>query len=123
MTLTLELRGLEVPGRHGVAEEERQRERPFLFDLWLDVSDAALSDRIEDAVDYREVAACVREVSDGRSFHLIEALAAAVADAVATRFPVARVQVRVRKPGLRVAGLQLAESAAVVERRPPNQHS
>ena len=116
MTITLELRGLEVPGRHGVEEEERGADRPFLYDLWLEVPDAALSDRIEDAVDYRDVAACVREVSDGRSYRLIEALAAAVADAVVARFAVNWVRVRVRKPALVVAGLELAESAAVVER-------
>ena len=55
MSFTVELRGLEVPGRHGVEDEERQRDRVFLFDISFDVSDAALSDRIEDAVDYREV--------------------------------------------------------------------
>jgi len=116
VTLTLELHGLEIPGRHGVEEEERRADRPFLYDLWLEVPDAALSDRIEDAVDYRDVAACVREVSDARPYRLIEALAAAVADAVVARFAVNWVRVRVRKPGLVVAGLELAESAAVVER-------
>lgn len=116
MTVTLELRGLEVPGRHGVEEHERVTERPFLYDLFLDVGDAALSDRIEDAVDYRQIAACVREISDARSYHLIEALAAAVADALVARFALAWVRVRVRKPGLVVAGLRLAESVAVVER-------
>ena len=116
MTVTLELRGLEVPGRHGVEEDERQAERPFLYDLWLDVPDAALSDRIEDAVDYRDVVACVREVSDARAYRLIEALAAAVADAVLARFAVNWVRVRVRKPELVVVGLKLAESVAVVER-------
>jgi 7,8-dihydroneopterin aldolase/epimerase/oxygenase len=116
LTVTLELRGLEVPGRHGVEEEERAAGRPFLYDLFMDVGDAALSDRIEDAIDYRDVAACVREVSDARSYHLIEALAAAVADALVARFALAWVRVRVRKPGLVVAGLQLSESVAVVER-------
>ena len=116
MTVTLELTGLEVPGAHGVEDDERARPRPFVYDLWLDVPDEALRDRITEAVDYRDVAACVREVSDGRSFHLLEALAAAVADAVVARFAVERVRVRVRKPHLRVAGLPLESSAAVVER-------
>ena len=107
-----------MPGRHGVEERERAAERIFLWDVWLHVSDAALSDRIEDAVDYREVAACIREVSARRSFHLLEALAAAAADAVLSGFPLELVRVRVRKPRLSVAGLELAESAAVVERRP-----
>jgi dihydroneopterin aldolase len=57
-----------------------------------------VSDRIEDAVDYREVVACVREVSDGRAYRLLEALATALADALLERFALERVEVRVRKP-------------------------
>jgi 7,8-dihydroneopterin aldolase/epimerase/oxygenase len=116
VTITVELNGLEVFGRHGVLEEEHRDGRTFLYDLWLDVSDAALSDRIEDAVDYREVAACVRESSDARRFHLLEALAAAVADALIERFPLERVRVRVRKPSIEASGLPTAYSAATVER-------
>src|SRR5205823_4641076 len=89
--ITVELEGLEVFGRHGAEEEERREGGTFLYDVQLEVADNALSDRIEDAVDYRKVAACVREVSDGRQFHLLEALAAAVADAIVDRFPVERV--------------------------------
>lgn len=98
MTLTIELYGLELWGYHGVNEDERRDGQRFLFDLWLGVSDAALSDRIEDAVDYRKVAALVRELSDGRQFRLLESLAAAVAEAILARFPVERARVRVRKP-------------------------
>ena len=116
MTLTVELHGLEIYGRHGALEDERREGRTFLYDLWLDVPDGALSDRIGDAVDYRQVAACVREVSDGRAFHLLEALAAAVADALVERFPVELARVRVRKPGLEVKGLPVAYSAATAER-------
>ena len=86
--IVVELESLEVFGRHGVLEEERRDGMTFLYDVRLDVGDGALSDRIEDAVDYREVAECVREVSDGRQFNLIEALAAAVADALVGRFEV-----------------------------------
>ena len=67
--ITVEVIGLELHGFHGVHEDERRDGQRFLFDVWLDVPDAAAaSDRIEDAVDYREVVACVREVSDGRKF-------------------------------------------------------
>jgi dihydroneopterin aldolase len=93
----LELEALAIFGRHGVLEEERRDGQEFLYDISLDVGDAGASDRIEDAVDYREVADCVREVSDSRSFNLIEALAQAVADALLERFPVSSVRVRVRK--------------------------
>ena len=96
--MRIELQGIELHGLHGVLEHERRDGQRFLFDLELDVGEAGASDRIEDAVDYREVLACVREVSDGRAFQLLEALASALADALLERFPVTRVRVRVRKP-------------------------
>jgi dihydroneopterin aldolase len=114
--LTVEVHGLEIQGRHGADEEERATGQPFLFDLELRVSNAALSDRIEDAVDYRHVARRVREVSDGRRFHLLEALAAAVADALVADFPVESVRVRVRKPAVRAVGIPAEWTAASAER-------
>ena len=113
MTTTVELAGLEIFGYHGVNEDERRDGQRFLYDLSLDVGDAGASDRIEDAVDYREVATCVREVSEARAYHLLEALAAAVADALLDRFPVASVRVRVRKPDVR---LPVDYAAVSVER-------
>jgi len=113
---SVEVIGLELHGFHGVNEDERRDGQLFLFDLWLDVPDAAASsDRIEDAVDYREVVACVRGVSDGRKFQLLEALSAAVADAVLARFPVERVRVRVRKPDVQL-GVPVEHTAATAER-------
>jgi len=112
----VELEGLEIFGRHGILEDERRDGQTFFYDISLEVSEAALSDRLEDAVDYREVAACVKEISDGKQFQLIEALAGAVADAIAERFPVEGVRVRVRKPDPRPAGLHVAFSAAIAER-------
>jgi dihydroneopterin aldolase len=114
--IVVEVAGLELHGHHGASEMERERGQAFLFDVRLEVSDAALSDRLEDAVDYREVVRCVREVSDGRRFALLEALAGAVADAILVRFPVERVRVRVRKPEVRPAGLPVEWTAATVER-------
>ena len=110
---TIELAGLEVFGYHGANEDERRDGQRLLYDLELEVGEAGSSDRIADAVDYRDVAACVREISEGRSFHLLEALAAAVADALLDRFPIARVRVRVRKPDVR---LPVEHAAATVER-------
>jgi 7,8-dihydroneopterin aldolase/epimerase/oxygenase len=94
----IELDDLLLHGFHGALDRERERGQNFLFDIELDVGDAGSSDRLADAVDYRDVARCVREVSDARAYHLLEALATAVADELMARFPVERVSVRVRKP-------------------------
>ena len=96
--MIVELHGLELHGRHGALEWEREQGQRFLFDVELEVGEAGSSDRLEDAVDYRDVAACVRDVSDAREYHLLEALATAIADELLARFPVERVSVRVRKP-------------------------
>ena len=115
MSLTVELVGLEVFGRHGVDDEERERGRVFLYDIALDVPEPA-SDRLADTVDYRAVAACVREVSDGNEYRLIELLASSVASELVERFDAERVRVRVRKPGISPAGLNVSYSAATAER-------
>jgi dihydroneopterin aldolase len=110
----VELRGLEVFGYHGVNESEQRDGQPFLYDLRLEVGDAGTNDRIEDAVDYREVAATVEALSAAQRFDLLEALAPAVADALLARFPQAEwVSVRVRKTQLRLP----VEWSAVTVRR------
>jgi dihydroneopterin aldolase len=114
--IEVELYGLELFGRHGVEPQEHERGQRFVFDVVLAVGEEALSDRIEDAVDYREVARAVREVSDGRHFALLEALAAAVADELLARFAsVTRAHVRVRKPEVELDP-PVEYSAASVER-------
>jgi 7,8-dihydroneopterin aldolase/epimerase/oxygenase len=109
----LELQGLEVFGRHGVLANEQREGQTFLFDLELEIAEPA-ADRVEETVDYREVAASVRSVSDRTRFELLEALAAAVADELLASFPVSRVRVRARKP--HPWGVAAAWSAATVER-------
>jgi len=111
--IVVQVEALEVFGHHGVTEDERVQGHNLLYDLRLEVSETALSDRLEDTVDYVAVAEVVQEISAGREFHLLEALAAAVADAIAERFAVERVRVRVRK---REVGLPVAWTAATVER-------
>jgi 7,8-dihydroneopterin aldolase/epimerase/oxygenase len=112
--ITVELHGLEVFGKHGVLEHEREEGQTFLYDVRIEVAGAPPSDRVEDTIDYRDLAECVRQVSDGRAFHLLEALASAVADSVVERFEVERVEVRVRKP--RPAGIPAEYAAATVVR-------
>ena len=118
MSVTVELYGLELEGRHGVEDEERSRSQPFVYDLWLEVPDEATSDRIEDTVDYREVVRCVQGVLDSRQFQLLEAMAAAVAEALVGRFELEAARVRVRKPDVQL-GAPVVWTAATVERRRP----
>ena len=111
--ITVEVRDLHVFGRHGVHEEERERGQDFLFDVELEVGERGTSDRLEEAVDYVEVARVVKEVSDARQYALLEALATAVADELGRRFAPERLRVRVRKPEVRPAGLEGTVAATV----------
>lgn len=118
--MTIELRGIELYGFHGVLETERQHGQRFLLDLDLDLDDdvarrAAANDRIEDAVDYRDVVGAVRDVSDARAYALLEAFAAALAEMLLSRFPLVRVRVRVSKPDVVLAS-PIEHAAVVVER-------
>ena len=114
--ITVEVRDLRLFGHHGVQEEERERGQDFLFDVELEVGERGTSDRLEDAVDYVEVASVVQEVSDARRYALLEALASAVADELERRFSPQRVRVHVRKPEVRPAGLD--GTVAVTVKRP-----
>jgi dihydroneopterin aldolase len=103
--ITVELRGLRVFGHHGVHEHEKRDGQDFLFDVELAVGERGVSDRLEDAVDYSAVARAVQEVSDERSYDLLEALATAVADELLQRFDAERVLVHATKPAARPGGL------------------
>ncbi len=111
--ISVEVRGLRVFGRHGVREDERERGQDFVFDVELEVGERGTSDRLEEAVDYVQVARAVQEVSDARQYALLEALASAVAEELERRFSPERVRVRVDKPEVRPAGLEGTVSVTV----------
>ena len=111
--ITVELRGLRLFGHHGVHAEEKTNGQDFLFDVDLVVGDRGASDRLEDAVDYREVASTVKELSDAHTYDLLEALATAIADELLARFRAERAIVRVTKPAVRPAGLEGRASVSV----------
>ena len=115
--MTIELIGLVVFGHHGYLEEERRLGQRFLVDLWVDLDEGATgSDSIDETIDYRQLAALVREVFAGPEKLLLEGLAGAVVDGILARFPSARhVRVRIRKPDV-VLDPAVEHAALVLER-------
>ena len=111
--ITVHVHDLRVFGYHGVHEVERIAGQDFIFDIDLEVGNRGVTDRYEDAVDYVTVAATVKEVSDERRFHLLEALASAVADELERLFAPDCVRVTVRKPAVKPAGLNGSVAATV----------
>jgi dihydroneopterin aldolase len=100
------LRGMQFMGRHGVSSEERAEPQPIEVDLVvrLNLSRPAKSDDLADTVNYATLFELARQVAEQRSFHLLEALAGAIADAVLAGHPVDDVEVRVRKPKAPLSG-------------------
>ena len=102
----------------GVNDEERRDKQDVVISLALsvDLSRAGASDAIADSVDYRAIKKRVLALVEDSQFHLIEALAEAIARACLEAPGVFEAQVTVDKPG----ALRFARSVAVelVRRRP-----
>ena len=98
----IRLEGLSVFGHHGARPYEKEAGQRLEVDLELEPVDdrAEASDRLADAVDYDALYRTVREVVEGKSYHLLEALAAATAETILARFSVRRVKVRIAKQNL-----------------------
>lgn len=98
----IRLEGLSVFGHHGARPYEKEAGQRLEVDLELEPIDerAETSDRLSDAVDYDDLYRTVREVVEGESFHLLEALAKRTAETILARFSVRRVRVRIAKQNL-----------------------
>jgi len=103
---------MSFQGRHGVRPSERERAQEFLVDIEVecDLSSASRSDSITDTIDYRELRAIAREVIEGPSMQLLEALAGQIADRVLAVPRVVEVSVRITK---RPGSMQPIAGAAV----------
>jgi dihydroneopterin aldolase len=90
---------LEVFYHVGVPDAERARPQRLLLtvEMEFDFSAAAKSDGIADTIDYFAVSQRLLKFGEGRSWKLIEKLAADIADAILTGFKPASVTVEVKK--------------------------
>lgn len=95
----------------GVNEDERREKQDVVINLALfaDLSKAGKSDRFEDALDYRMVKKRIVTLAENSSYHLVEALAEAVAALCLEYSQVIETQVRVEKP----SALRFARSGGV----------
>ena len=90
---------LEVFYCVGVTEEERAKPQRLLLtvDMELDITSAALSDRIERTIDYQAVADELLKYGEGRSWKLLEKLVANVADRILAEYKPEAVSVECKK--------------------------
>lgn len=96
---TIHIKELEVYYHVGVPDEERARPQRLLVSVAMDVDTtrAERSDEVRDTVDYFAVSQRLLHFGRGRSWKLIERLAADMARAVLTEFKPKSVEVEVKK--------------------------
>ena len=102
----------------GIFDWERQVKQTVVMDIEFsaDIRKAALSDSIDDTLNYKRVAKRVLAFVDESSFHLVETLAEHVAMLILDEFTVAWVRIVLSKPAAirssRDVGVMLERSAA-----------
>jgi len=95
------IRALKTETIIGIFDWVRQVRQTVLFDIEIaaDIRKAALSDSVEDTLNYKKVAKRVLAFVEASSFHLVEALAEHVAMLILEEFEVVRVNIVLSKPG------------------------
>ena len=98
--VTVEVTGLSLYTHHGVSAAEREVGQRLILDLRFDAgaSDATVTDRLEDTVDYARVCEVVALVAQQRSYKTLEALCTAIADRMLGDFEASEVWVKATKP-------------------------
>jgi 7,8-dihydroneopterin aldolase/epimerase/oxygenase len=99
-SVDVEVQGLSIYTRHGVTEAEQEVGQRLVIDVGFDVPDcdAVLTDRLEDTIDYAEVADIVVLAATERSYRTLERLGHVIAERLMERFGCDSVRVRAAKP-------------------------
>lgn len=110
------LHALDIETTIGIWEWERRIKQRVSVDLEMatDARQAAVTDSIDAALDYKSVAKRLIAFTQTAEFQLVESLAEALAKIVVTEFGVAWVKVSVAKPGAIEGSKQVG---IVIERR------
>ncbi|MBP8976621.1 MAG: dihydroneopterin aldolase [Bacteroidetes bacterium] len=93
---------------HGVLADEQSLGGKFEvdIDLYCDLQKGAISDRLEDTIDYERVYSYVRQLVEDKKHFLLESLAGSIAKSILKNFrKVEKVTVRIRKPGVPIKGI------------------
>jgi len=95
------IEGLEIEALIGIYDWERKIRQPLVFDLELgfDNRKPAASDDIADTLDYKAVSKRLIQYVSASDFGLVETLAERCAELVLKEFNVARVRLKLSKPG------------------------
>ena len=116
---TILIEKLEFYGYHGASEEEQAIGHRYAADVELgfDTAPAGRSDALWDTVNYAAVAQRILEIGTSRQFRLLEALAAALVEAILAEFPVESVRLTVRKPHPPLPAIAASVGVTIERRR------
>jgi len=98
---TIFIRALKAEAIIGIFDWERQVKQTVLLDIELnaDIRKAALTDSIEDTLNYKRVAKRVVAFVEASAFHLVETLSEHVAMLILAEFEIRTVRIELSKPG------------------------
>uniref|UniRef100_A0A0E0A590 7,8-dihydroneopterin aldolase n=1 Tax=Oryza glumipatula TaxID=40148 RepID=A0A0E0A590_9ORYZ len=99
---------LQFHGFHGVKSEEKTLGQKFVVDVdaWMDLSVAGETDSISDTVSYTDIYGIAKDVVEGPSRNLLEAVAHRIASNALLKFPqISTIRVKVGKPHVAVRGI------------------
>jgi 7,8-dihydroneopterin aldolase/epimerase/oxygenase len=120
MSDTIFVNGLLVHAHHGVMAHEEQVGQRFMIDLELaiDLAEAGRSDKLADTVSYSAIVDTATRAFTRKSFRLVEAAAAAVADDLIAAFPpVLSVRVTLHKPHAPIAAIFNDVGVSILRKR------
>ena len=117
------IRALKTETIVGIFDWERQVKQAVVVDIEFsaDIAKAALSDSIDDTLNYKGVAKRVLAFVDESNFHLVETLAERIAMLILEEFGVSWVSLALSKPGAirssRDVGVMLERTRSDLETR------
>ncbi len=92
---------LKIFAHHGVNPEETAMGQLFVLDIevWADLSDACLTDELDDTVSYADIIKTVRKAMTEKNCKLLEHAAQRTVDAIFENYGrIRHVRLRLRKP-------------------------
>ena len=104
MPLTIQVKGINVYGTHGVYEQEKKKGQEFRIDLQIELRENILnfenykSESFDNSVNYENLVNEVINVSDNNSFDLIETFAYEILNSLRKYNNISKATVTIHKP-------------------------
>jgi dihydroneopterin aldolase len=117
----LKLRGMVFYGYHGALPEEKTLGQRFEVDVdvFRDLSKAGATDALSDTLNYAVVYDHVKDVMEGESYDLLEAVADRIARKVLNEDGVTAVKLEIQKPSVPVPGVMRSMGVAIFRTNRP----